>query len=60
MERFARAAMEFLKNEDGPTAVEYAVLGALIIVACTASITVIGSKTNSMYNAPVLQNALSS
>ena len=31
--------LHFLKNEDGPTAVEYAVMLALIIVVCIAAIT---------------------
>ena len=32
MSRLARCLVAFLKNEDGPTAVEYAVMLALIIV----------------------------
>ena len=36
----------FLANEDGPTAVEYAVMLALIIVVCIAAITTLG--TNAM------------
>jgi pilus assembly protein Flp/PilA len=42
--------VEFLKDEDGPTAVEYAVMLALIIVACLAAITTIGSKANDTFN----------
>ena len=34
----------FLKNEDGPTAVEYAVMLALIIVVCITAITTLGSN----------------
>jgi pilus assembly protein Flp/PilA len=47
--RLARKAVEFLKKEDGPTAVEYAVMLALIIVVCIAAITTLGSNTNSTF-----------
>ena len=40
----------FLKNEDGPTAVEYAVMLALIIVVCIAAITTLGSNANSTFS----------
>ena len=39
-----RAVISFLKREDGPTAVEYAVMLALIIVVCIVSITALGSN----------------
>ena len=39
--------VKFLKREDGPTAVEYAVMLALIIVVCIAAITALGSNANS-------------
>jgi pilus assembly protein Flp/PilA len=35
-----------VKNEDGPTAVEYAVMLALIIVVCIAAIITLGSNAN--------------
>jgi pilus assembly protein Flp/PilA len=41
---------DFVKREDGPTAVEYAVMLALIIVVCIGAITVIGSNANSTFN----------
>ena len=34
----------FLTKEDGPTAVEYAVMLALIIVVCIAAITTLGGN----------------
>ena len=34
--------VSFLKNEDGPTAVEYAVMLALIVVVCITAITTLG------------------
>jgi pilus assembly protein Flp/PilA len=40
---------DFLKREDGPTAVEYAVMLALIIVVCIAAITTLGSNANSTF-----------
>jgi pilus assembly protein Flp/PilA len=42
--------VEFLKAEDGPTAVEYAVMLALIIVVCIAAITAIGTNANSTFS----------
>ena len=39
----------FLKSEDGPTATEYAVMLALIIVACIATIALLGGSVNSMF-----------
>ena len=42
--------MSFLKKEDGPTAVEYAVMLALIIVVCIAAITTLGSNANETFS----------
>ena len=39
----------FLAAEDGPTAVEYAVMLSLIIVVCLAAITTIGSNSSSVF-----------
>jgi pilus assembly protein Flp/PilA len=39
----------FIRNEDGPTAVEYAVMLALIIVVCLASIAVLGQKASGTF-----------
>ena len=44
-----RAVVSFLKAEDGPTAVEYAVMLALIIVVCIAAITNLGKNVNSTF-----------
>jgi pilus assembly protein Flp/PilA len=46
MTRLVSHALAFLKNEDGPTAVEYAVMLALIIVVCIAAIATLGSNAN--------------
>ncbi|HSG69440.1 MAG TPA: Flp family type IVb pilin [Planctomycetaceae bacterium] len=37
---------KFLESEEGPTAVEYAVMLALIIVVCLGAIRLIGQQTN--------------
>jgi pilus assembly protein Flp/PilA len=41
-----KSVVRFLKKDDGPTAVEYAVMLALIIVVCIVSITALGSNAN--------------
>jgi pilus assembly protein Flp/PilA len=48
--RAREVVLDFLKKEDGPTAVEYAVMLALIIVVCIAAITTLGSNTNSTFS----------
>jgi pilus assembly protein Flp/PilA len=48
--RFSSSVVAFLKNEDGPTAVEYAVMLALIIVVCIAAITTLGSNANGTFS----------
>ena len=45
-----QSAVNFLKREDGPTAVEYAVMLALIIVVCIAAITTLGGNANSTFS----------
>ena len=49
MRKFKNALVNFLKREDGPTAVEYAVMLALIIVVCIAAISVLGSSANGTF-----------
>ncbi|MBV9123204.1 MAG: Flp family type IVb pilin [Planctomycetes bacterium] len=41
--------MNFLRREDGPTAVEYAVMLALIIVVCLIAITALGTNTSQTF-----------
>src|SRR5690348_4603563 len=50
MSPISQSIVNFLKREDGPTAVEYAVMLALIIVVCIAAITTLGSNANSTFN----------
>jgi len=42
--------VNFLKREDGPTAVEYAVMLALIIVVCIAAISALGSNASNTFS----------
>ena len=44
-----RGVVTFLKAEDGPTAVEYAVMLALIIVVCIAAISALGSNASNTF-----------
>jgi pilus assembly protein Flp/PilA len=50
MRKFAQKVVEFLQREDGPTAVEYAVMLALIVVVCIVAITTIGTNANATFN----------
>ena len=50
MRQFAQGLVNFLQNEDGPTAVEYAVMLALIIVVCITAITTLGSNANNTFS----------
>jgi pilus assembly protein Flp/PilA len=49
MRKFAQAFVDFVQREDGPTAVEYAVMLALIIVVCLTAITTLGTNANSTF-----------
>lgn len=49
MTRFIRTIRNFLKREDGPTAVEYAVMLALIVVVCLTAIQNIGTRANATF-----------
>ncbi len=42
--------IDFLQNEEGPTAVEYAVMLALIVVVCLAAITSIGTNASQTFS----------
>ena len=53
-----RKAVRFLREEDGPTAVEYAVMLALIVVVCITAITTVGTKANDTFNNTALNGSL--
>jgi len=49
MRQLTRALVSFLKTEDGPTAVEYAVMLALIIVVCITAVAALGSNASNTF-----------
>jgi pilus assembly protein Flp/PilA len=50
MKNLTLKVQRFLVSEDGPTAVEYAVMLALIIVVCLTAIQAIGTNSNVTFN----------
>ena len=50
MRKLGNFMVDFLTREDGPTAVEYAVMLALIIVVCIAAIATLGSNANNTFS----------
>ncbi len=50
MKKFAKKVQQFLVSEDGPTAVEYAVMLALIIIVCLAAVSAIGTNANTTFS----------
>jgi pilus assembly protein Flp/PilA len=50
MRRFQKRVATLVWSEDGPTAVEYAVMMALVIIVCLASIKSVGTKASSTFS----------
>jgi pilus assembly protein Flp/PilA len=50
MRRFAQFVADFLRREDGPTAVEYAVMLALIITVCVSAVNALGANAKGGFN----------
>ena len=50
MNKWFASLERFLREEDGPTAVEYAVMLALIIVVCITAITALGTNANNTFS----------
>ncbi len=50
MKALVKRAKDFLVSEDGPTATEYAVMLALIIVVALGAISVLGTKVSTVFN----------
>ena len=50
MKNFAQKVQRFLKSEDGPTAVEYAVMLALIVVVCLGAIQTVGTSASATFS----------
>lgn len=49
--KMLQKVQRFLVSEDGPTAVEYAVMLALIVIVCLTAITAIGTNANATFEA---------
>jgi len=49
MKNFAKKVQRFLVSEDGPTAVEYAVMLALIVIVCLTAVTNIGTNASATF-----------
>jgi pilus assembly protein Flp/PilA len=49
VKKFAKKVQRFLASEDGPTAVEYAVMLALIVIVCLAAIQAVGNNANARF-----------
>jgi pilus assembly protein Flp/PilA len=56
MSQSLKYVVRFLQSEDGPTAVEYAIMLALIVIVCVTSIALIGTRANLVFN--TIGNAL--
>lgn len=56
--KIARRLVVFVKGDDGPTSVEYAIMLALIITVCVISVKFLGTTVSSKYSDPVLNTAL--
>jgi pilus assembly protein Flp/PilA len=50
MKSLAQKVQRFLVSEDGPTAVEYAVMLALIVIVCLTAITAVGTNASNTFN----------
>ena len=50
MKKLAQKVQRFLVSEDGPTAVEYAVMLALIVIVCLTAISSIGTNANTTFS----------
>jgi pilus assembly protein Flp/PilA len=60
MRAWTKKLVRFLQAEDGPTAVEYAVMLALIVVVCLTAITTLGTNANATFSNVALNTAVTS
>jgi len=58
MRTIVKHTVAFLKAEDGPTAVEYAVMLALIIVVCIGAVTTLGGNSSNTFSNVALNGAI--
>ena len=49
MKNIAQKVTRFLKSEDGPTAVEYAIMLALIVIVCLTAIQAVGTEAQGAF-----------
>ncbi len=49
MTSFLPKLQRFLQSEDGPTAVEYAVMLALIVIVCLTAIQAVGTNASNTF-----------
>lgn len=50
MSTFVDRLRQFARSEEGPTAVEYAVMLALIVIVCLSAIRAIGTNARTTFN----------
>ena len=50
MKNLAQSVKKFMVSEDGPTAVEYAVMLALIVIVCLTAIKAVGTNASNTFN----------
>ena len=50
MNQILKSARQFMVSEDGPTAVEYAVMLALILVACITIVQSLGTSVSGTFS----------
>lgn len=58
MKKWSDLVKRFLRAEDGPTAVEYAVMLALIVVVCITAIMTLGGNANKAFSNAALNAAV--
>ena len=49
MQTLVQSVKRFLQSEDGPTAVEYAVMLAMIVMVCIAAIQSLGNNASAKF-----------
>lgn len=49
MKNIITKVQKFMQSEDGPTAVEYAIMLALIVIVCLTAIQAVGTAANSAF-----------
>ena len=50
MRRLLTSAKVFLRSEDGPTTVEYAVMLALVVALVITTVAILGTKSKAMFD----------